>query len=153
MTQRDVNPTEHSSWISNVVITEKKDKQQIHINIDMIEPNQHYSKTKFMFKLYKKIRYKLKGITRFSGLDLSHGFHQVSLHEHSRHISIFQTHEGLHRFKTIFSGGFPASRIVHDQIRSALRGPLGCISIQIAFFCMENHQKNMKLIWKHVCSH
>ena len=67
MTQRDVSPTEHSSWISNVVITEKKEKQQILINIDMTEPNQYYNKTKFMFKLYRKIRHKLKRITDFRG--------------------------------------------------------------------------------------
>ena len=31
----DVNPDDHSPWISNVVITEKKDKQQIRMNIDI----------------------------------------------------------------------------------------------------------------------
>ena len=41
----DVNPDDHSPWISNVVITEKKDKQQIRMNIDMREANKALKRT------------------------------------------------------------------------------------------------------------
>ena len=42
----DVDPAEHCPWISNVVISEKKDKQQIRMNIDMREPNKALKRTK-----------------------------------------------------------------------------------------------------------
>ena len=82
-----------------------------------------------MLKLCKKFVTSKKGATRFSDLDLSHGFHQVPLHKDSRHINTFQTHKELQFFKVLFFGGSPASTIFHDRIRSALRGCSGFISI------------------------
>ena len=42
---RDVKPDEHSPWISNVVLTEKKDTNEIRMNIDMREPNKALLRT------------------------------------------------------------------------------------------------------------
>ena len=126
----DVDATQHDGWISNVVITEKKSANQIRMNIDMKNANkalrQHTSQH---IETIEEIRHKLKGATRFSEMDLSHGYHQVSLDEESRHISTFQTHEGLHRFKVLFFGAQPATDLFHQRIKAALTGLSGCMSI------------------------
>ena len=45
---KDVDPAEHCPWISNVVISEKKDKQQIRMNMDTREPNKASNEQKSM---------------------------------------------------------------------------------------------------------
>ena len=125
----DVHPNEHCPWVSNVVITEKKQPGQIRMNIDMREPNKAILRTQRHIETVQEIRHKLKGATRFSEIDLSHGYHQVPLAEESRHISTFQTHEGLHRFKVLFFGASPASDLFHEKIKTAMAGVPGCVSI------------------------
>ena len=126
----DVDPSEHHGWISNVVITEKKSANQIRMNIDMRNPNKALTEyTKQHIETIHEIRHKLQGATRFSEMDLSHGYHQVALAEESRDISTFQTHEGLHRFKVLFFGASPATDLFHQRIKGSLAGLKGCTSI------------------------
>lgn len=126
----DVDATQHDGWISNVVITEKKSANQIRMNIDMKNANkalkQHINQH---IETIEEIRHKLRGATRFSEMDLSHGYHQIALSEESRDISTFQTHEGLHRFKVLFFGASPATDLFHQRIKAALAGLEGCMSI------------------------
>lgn len=104
----DVGPNEYCPWVSNVVITEKKQKNQIRMNVDMREPNKALLRTKRHIETIQEIRHKLKGATRFSEMDMGHGYHQIPLDKDSRYISTFQTHEGIHRFKVLFFGASPA---------------------------------------------
>ena len=138
---------EHCSWISNVVITEKKDTNQIRMNIDMREANKALLRTPQHVETLQEIRHRLKGADRFSEMDLSHGFHQVMLHKDSRDIGVFQTHEGLHRFKVLYFGAAPASEIFHNKIKAALRGVPGTISIHdniLIYGTPEEHERNLK---------
>ena len=105
----DVKPQEHSPWVSNVVITEKKQFGQIRMNIDMRQAKRSLLRTIRHVDTIKEIRHKLTGPTRFSEMDMSYGYHQISLAEDSRAISTFQAHEGLHRFKVLFFGASPAT--------------------------------------------
>ena len=125
----DVDPATHHGWQSNVVITEKKAANQIRMNIDMRNPNTALHSTRQHIETIQEIRHKLEGATRFSEMDLSHGYHQVALEEGSRDISTFMTHEGLHRFKVLFFGAAPATDLFHQKIKAALVGLKGCISI------------------------
>jgi len=125
----DVDPSKHHGWQSNVVITEKKAVNQIRMNVDMRNPNTALHSTPQHIETIQEIRHKLEGATRFSEMDLSHGYHQVSLEEGSRDISTFMTHEGLHRFKVLFFGAAPATDLFHQKIKAALVGLNGCISI------------------------
>ena len=96
----------------------------------------------------QEIRHKLQGATRFSELDLGHGYHQIPLAEESRYISTFQTHEGLHRFKVLFFGASPASDLFHDKIKTAMQGLPGCISIHDNILVWGNsdkeHEENLE---------
>ena len=123
------DPKENCPWISKVVITEKKQPGQIRMNIDMREANNAIIRTQNHIETIEEIRHKLRGAKRFSEIDLSHGYHQIPLSEESRHISTFQTHEGLHRFKVLFFGASPASELFHDKIKTAMQGVPGCMCI------------------------
>lgn len=125
----DVDPKELCEWESNVVITEKKDGRQIRMNVDMRAANKAIKRTKTHVETIQEIRHRLKGATRFSDMDMSHGFHQVALAEESRYIATFRTHEGLHRFKVLFFGPTSAPDIFHAKIKQALVGLEGCVSI------------------------
>ena len=98
----DVNPDAHSPWISNVVTVEKKDKQQIRMNIDMQEANKSLKDTAHHVETIQEIRHLLKGATHYSKMDPSDEFHQMSLHPDSSYFSTFRMHEGLHRVKVLF---------------------------------------------------
>ena len=146
----DVGPKEHCPWISNIVITEKKQKDQIRMNIDAREVNKALKRTKQHIETVQEIRHKLTGATRFSELDLGHGYHQIALDDESRYMSTFQTHEGLHRFKVLFFGASPASDLFHDRIKSAIRGVDGAISIHDNILVWgktpEEHEANLKAL-------
>ena len=143
----DVNTDDHSPWISSVVITEKKDKQQIRMNIDMREANKALKRTAHHTETIQEIRHLLKGATQYSKMDLSHGFHQIALHPDSHYISTFRTHEGLHRFKVLFFRASPASELFHNKIKEALCHLPGCISIHdnilIYGKTLEEHETNL----------
>ena len=125
----DVAPDEESPWISNVVITEKKAQGQIRMNVDMRAANKALQPNKRHVVTVQEMRHRLKGATRFSEMDMTHGFHQIKLDEDSRAISTFRTHEGLHRFKVLFFGPSPASDLFHELVSQALHGLPGCVSI------------------------
>ena len=144
----DIDPNENCPWISNVVITEKKQPGQIRMNIDMREPNKAIHRTQRYIETIQEIRHKLKGATRFSEIGLSHGYHQIPLAENSRHTSTFQTHEGLHQFKILFFGASPASGLFHDKIKTAMQGVPGCVSIHDNILVWgtkaEEHEANLE---------
>ena len=48
-------------------------------------------------------------------MGMGHGYHQIGLAEDSRYIGTLQTHEGIHRFKVLFFGGFPSYKIIPRQ--------------------------------------
>ena len=144
----DIDPNENCPWISNVVITEKKQAGQIRMNIDMREPNKAILRTQRHIDTIQEIRHKLKDATRFSEIDLSHGYHQIPLDEDSRQISTFQSHEGLHRFKVLFFGASPASDLFHEKIKTAMNGVPGCVSIHDNILVWgttaEEHEANLE---------
>ena len=65
----DIDPNENCPWISNVVITEKKQAGQIRMNKDMREPNKAILRTQRHIDTIQEIRHKLKDATRFSEID------------------------------------------------------------------------------------
>ena len=79
-------------------------------------------------------------------MDLSHGFHQITLHPDFCYISTFRTHEGQHQFKVLFFGVSPASELFHNKIKEALHRLPGYMT---TYWFMERHWKNMKLTAAH----
>ena len=117
------------------------------MNTDMRQANHVLHRTKRHVDIIKEIRHKLTGATRFSEMDMSHGYHQITLAQESRAISTFQTHEGLHRFKVLFFGASPATELFYDRVKAALDGLPGCTSIHdnipVWGSTPEKHEENL----------
>ena len=144
---KKIKPDEHCPWISNVVLTEKNETDEIRMNIDMREPNKALLRTPQHIETLQEIRHLLKGANRFSEIDLSHGYHQIALDPQSQEISVFQTHEGLHKFCVLFFGASPASEIFHNKIKEAIRGLEGVVSIHdniLIYGTPDTHECNLK---------
>ena len=88
------------------------------------QTNKAFHRTKRHVETIEEIRHKLQGAKRFSDMDMGNGYHQIGLVEDSRCIGIFQTYEGLHRFKVLFFGVSSATELtdlpgytsIHDNI-------------------------------------
>ena len=113
----------------------------------MRQANHSLCHTKWHVDTIKEIHQKLTGATRFSEMDMSHGYHQISLAEESKAISTFQTHEGVHRFKVFFIGASPTTDLFHDIVKAALDGLPGCTSIHDNILVWgstpEEHEENL----------
>ena len=105
-----------------------------------------FGKTAHYVEIIQEIWHLLKGVTRYSEMDIGHAFHQIAVHPGSHHISTFRTHEGLHLFKVLFFRGSPDSELFHYKIKEALHGLPGCHSIHNNIFvCPEEHETNLAL--------
>lgn len=67
-----------------------------------------------------EIIHDLNGCTVYSKIDLREGYHQLSLHPDSRHITTFSTHRGLYRYKMLSYGINTAAEQFQDVIASAI---------------------------------
>ena len=73
--------------------------------------------------------YKLKGVKYFTKLDLNSAFHQLELHEDSRHITAFQTEDRIKRYKRLIFGLNSTSEQLQDYIQIPLADIPGAINI------------------------
>ena len=125
----DVDPRQAHDCVLNVVITDKTTPGEIRMNIDSTPQNPGMRRTKFHVKTPQEIRHELEGATVFSEMDMVMGFHQLPMHNDSKNMSIFQTHEGLHRMERVYFGPTSSSGIFHHEVMKALRGVKGCTTL------------------------
>ena len=97
-------------WLSNVVVTEKKDSGQIRMNIDMRHANVAIKESHLPVPTVHTLRHRLNGVTAFSKLDMRHSFHQMLLGEKLRQLTNFYTHDGIYRFKRLIMEAAPVSQ-------------------------------------------
>ena len=71
-------------------------------------------------KIFTRVIHDLNGATVFSKLDLNQGYHQLSLHPDSRHITTFSTHISLFRYKHLSFGINAAAEKFQNVIASAI---------------------------------
>ncbi|KAJ8356857.1 hypothetical protein SKAU_G00196510 [Synaphobranchus kaupii] len=86
-----------SEWISPIVVTQKK-TGGIRMCVDLREPNKAVIMDSYPLPHMDELLSSLRGATVFSTIDLASAYHQVPLHEDSRDLTAFITHEGLFRF-------------------------------------------------------
>lgn len=72
--------------------------------MDLREPNKAIVVDSFPLPHMEEMFAELSGSTVFSMLDLQSAYHQVLLHEDSRSLTSFITHEGLFRYKRVLYG-------------------------------------------------
>ena len=128
---------EKGSWISNLVITDKKwdegkpgERQQIRANLDLRPLNKHVYQTHEPIPTPEELKHKLKGSDRFSALDMVHSFHQFVLEDKARKLFTCRTPWGLYRYKRLVMGNSPASSECHRRVRAVLAGLDGVAQIK-----------------------
>ena len=88
---------EEGSWISNLVITDKKwdgaqeegRRTQIRANLDLCPLNTFIYQTHEPIPTPEELRHNLKGSTKYSSLDMIHSFHQFELQEEAKKLFCF----------------------------------------------------------------
>ena len=79
----------------------------------------------------------------FCKLDLRWGFHQIELHDHSRKIATFITHEGLFRYMRLSFGVNAAPEKYQHVIRQAIAGVEGAVNIVDDMIVLGKPPQNM----------
>ena len=92
-----------TSWVSPVVIAPKA-SGDIRLCVDVRKANAAIIRERIPIPTVDEVLETLDGSAVFSKLDLCLGFHQIELDEDSRDITIFATHDGLFRYKTLSFG-------------------------------------------------
>ena len=115
---------EEGSWISNLVITDKKwegaheegRRTQIRANLDLRPLNTFVYQTHEPIPTPEELRHNLTGSDKYSSLDMIHSFHQFVLEEEARKLFCFRAPGGLFRFKRLCMGSSPASSEAHSSV-------------------------------------
>ena len=143
----DADPRKSYDCIMNVVITDKKGGQ-IRMNLDAVPMNKGLTRSKVHVQTPQEVRHDLKASQVFSEFDMGWGYHQLEIDEETKERSIFQTHEGIHRMERGYFGPTSMSGIFHNEVRKALTGLTGVVSIHdniaVHGANTEDHLENLK---------
>lgn len=86
-----------SAWVSPIVVTQKR-SEKTRMCVDLREPNKAVIVDAFPLPHMDELLSNLKGATVFCTIDLTSAYYQMPLHENSRDLTAFITHDGLFRF-------------------------------------------------------
>ena len=149
---------EEGTWISNLVITDKKwdeekkkegERIQIRANLDCRPLNNYVYQTHEPIPTTEELRHRLKGSTLFSTFDMVHSFHQFVLEEEARKLFTFRAPGGLYRYKRLVMGNSPASSEAHRRIKMVLEGCEGCVQIKddvLVYGDGETHDRRLRAV-------
>ena len=144
----DVDPREPIDCILNIALSEKKNKD-LRMNIDARPLNKGAKMTRYHITTPQEVRHQISGANFYTEMDMGHGFHQVPLDPETSRLSVFQTHEGLHRMKRLYFGPMSATGIFHHTISQQFAGVPGCISIHdnvlVYGSTVEEHNRNLEM--------
>ena len=102
------------SWLSNVVVTEKKISRQICMNKSMRHANLTIQESHIPVPTVHTLQRKLYGSTIFTKLNLRNSFHQMLLGQRSRQLTNFYAHEGICFFKRLVMEAGPANQEFYE---------------------------------------
>lgn len=88
-----------SPWVSLLVVIQKK-SGGIRLCVDLREPNKVVIIDSHPLPHTEEVFTKLHRASMFSTIDLQNAYHQVTLHQDSRDLTAFVTHDGLISFHT-----------------------------------------------------
>lgn len=138
-----------SPWVSPIVVTQKK-SGDIRMCVDLREPNKSIVVDSYPIPHIKELFSQLRGAVMFSTIDLANAYHQVPLHEDSRDLTAFITHEGLFRYKRVCYGLASAPAAFQKLMCTILRGVTGvqCYLDDIIVFgdSVTSHDAHLKIV-------
>ena len=103
-------------WVSNLVL-QPKDDGTLRTTLDMTKANKAIRKTNIPIPRPEQIKAMLSGYKYYSKIDLRSAFHQLTLSENSRMLTVFYGLDGLYRYKKLTMGSSPAT----GELSKALR--------------------------------
>ena len=121
---------EPGTFISNLVITDKKDTDQIRVTLDCQCVNKFIQPTHEPIPTSGELRHQLLGSDRFSKLDMTNCYYQFEIEESARKLYAFRTPWGIYRYKRMVMGTSPASSEVQKKIREILKSCHNVIHIK-----------------------
>ncbi len=148
-----IEPVDVSEWVSPIVVTRKKDGG-IRLCVDLREPNKAVVVDSFPLPHMEEMFANLCGATVFSTLDLQSAYHQVTLHEDSRNLTAFITHDGLFSFKRVPYGLASAPSCFQRMMSEILKGQSGahCYldDIMVAGASLKEHDENLQAVLQRI---
>ena len=105
--------------ISLIVATPKKDGG-IRICVDIREANQAIERGSHTMLISQDFKAEVNGAKFLSKIDLEQAYHQLQLHEETRFITTFTTHEGLYQYKRVNYGTNSAAEIFQNVLQQNL---------------------------------
>ena len=111
---------EPTEWCSNVVLTPKKDREDIRASLDMTDDNKYIKRTRHSIPTLRELETKLNRAKYFSHLYMNDGYMYLELAEESRKIIIFYMQRGLKHFKRLHFGVNIAADIFNEEVRKVV---------------------------------
>ncbi|KFD60722.1 hypothetical protein M514_10072, partial [Trichuris suis] len=140
-----------SEWISPIVVIQKK-SGGIRLCVDLREPNKAVIADCFPLPHIDDLLLKFQGSSVFSILDLKAAYRQLILHENSRDLTAFITHDGLYRFRRVPYGLSSAPSAFQKIMAEILHGLPGvvCYLDDIVVFgkSTEEHDRNLNTVFR-----
>ncbi len=92
-----IEKVDSTPWESPLVAIQKK-SGGIRLFVDLREPNKAVIIDSHPLPHIEEVFTELRGASMFSTIDLQNAYHQVTLHQDSRDVTAFVTHDGLYHF-------------------------------------------------------
>ena len=121
---------EPGTFLSNMVITYKKDTDRIRVTLDCQSVNKEIYPTHEPIPSSEELRHNLRGSDRFSTLDMTNCFYQFEIEESARKLFAFRSPWGIFRYKRMVMGTSPASSEIQKRIRQMIKGLTNAIHIK-----------------------
>lgn len=110
-----------SPWVSPIVVTGRK-TGGIWMCTDLREPNKAVVTDCYPLPHVDELFANLQGAKMFSTIDLANAYYQLPLHEDSRDLTAFITHDGLFRFRRVPYGLASAPSAFQKMMADILNG-------------------------------
>ena len=118
--------------------------------VDLRNVNEAIVEDKFPLPHIDELLSEMRGSKVFTTLDLTNAYHQLLLHEDSRHLTTFITHKGLFRYKRVCFGLSSAPSAFQRLMASILAGLDGvqCYLDDIIIHgdTLEAHDTNLRAV-------
>ena len=112
---------EKGTIINNVVISEKKDTDQVRVTLDCQTVNEQVYLTHEPIPTPEELRHEFQGSDCFTKLDMTNCYFQFTIEENARKLFAFRTPLGIYKFKLMVQGTSPASSEIQKRVREMVK--------------------------------